>query len=417
MKKYLTIKKCRLCKSKRITKIKDLCESPLANNLARSKNESLNIRKFPLSIFFCKKCSHVQLGHIINKNLLFSNYLYMSGISEKLKTHFKKLSIEIKTKFLNKKNKNYKLLEIGSNDSTLLNHVREKNINTIGVEPASNLKKYFKNHDIFNSFFNYDTIKKIKKKYSTVDCVVANNVFAHIDKFDLVFDYLNEITHKNSIIIFEVSYLVDVINKNLIDTIYHEHLDYHKLISLQNFFKLKKFLLFNVKLVNTHGGSIRCYLIKEQKNIKINKNVQTLINYEQLNNFNSIKKYKNYFKLIEKNKIILKKKLSTYKTDQTIGYGAPAKLVTFLNLYFNDQKIINYIIDASPLKQNQYIPGFDIKILSLKKISDKKYKYVIIFAWNLYKEIIKTLEKYSNIKYFIVTIPKIKIIKNKNYAP
>ena len=414
--KYKKINKCRLCKSNRIKKIKDLCISPLANNLLNTKKESLIAEKYPLSIFFCNNCYHLQLGHIINKNLLFSKYLYTSGISNNLKKHFKKLSHEIKKNFMYDSNKNYKLLEIGSNDSTFLNYVKNKNITTIGVEPAQNLKQYFYGHDILNGFFDKKTNILIKKKYSNVDFIVANNVFAHIENLDNVFDCINEIIHENSIIIFEVSYLVDVINKNLVDTIYHEHLDYHKLISLNKFFKIKNLKLFDIKLIKSHGGSIRCYLTKSTNKIKIKKNVLNQLKYEKINNFNLITKYKKYFSKVENNRKKIEKLFESHNINEMIGYGAPAKLVTFLSLYFTNKKTLKFVIDASPLKQNKFIPGFDIKVVSKRKLLDRKYKYVVIFAWNLYKEIIINLEKYSNIKYFIVIAPNLKIIRNKNYA-
>ena len=146
-------KTCRLCGSKEINKLFTLCKSPLANNLANSVKTSIVSKKIPLVLMFCTKCNHIQLQHVVNKKHLFSNYFYMTGISNQFRIHFKKYSEKV-IKKLNKQNQ-VKVFEIGSNDCTLLDYFKKKKCITVGVEPALNLyKKTKKNHEIFNCFYN-----------------------------------------------------------------------------------------------------------------------------------------------------------------------------------------------------------------------------------------------------------------------
>ena len=144
---------CRLCESKNLIRIINLCDSPLANNLISNKAASLNAKKYPLNLMFCNKCKHVQLEHVVSSKKLYNQYLYMTGVSQQFKTHFKDYVKKVLKLF--NKSKKLKVLEIGSNDCTLLNYFKQNKCITVGVEPAKNLWKITKNnHDIFNSFYN-----------------------------------------------------------------------------------------------------------------------------------------------------------------------------------------------------------------------------------------------------------------------
>ena len=214
--KYIKKKRnCRLCNSKNLNKLFELCDSPLANNLALKKIDSLQSPKFPLNIMFCKKCYHVQLEHVVKASKLYSNYLYMTGISNKFKIHFEKYANEVIKRFKNFKN--IKILEIGSNDCTLLDFLRKKNHITVGIEPAKNLFNITKKrHTIINDFYNNKANTILKKKFNNFDLIIANNVFAHIDNFKLVFKLLKSIIHKESLIVFLFSSTkaYDVFSKN-----------------------------------------------------------------------------------------------------------------------------------------------------------------------------------------------------------
>ena len=402
-------KQCRLCESKDLTRVFKLCISPLANNLVTKKTDSLKVKKYPLNLMFCNECKHVQLEHVVNSKALYVNYLYMTGISQQFKRHFKNYVDKV-LKLFNKVHK-LQVLEIGSNDCTLLDYFKEKKCVTVGVEPAQNLWDVTKNnHDIFNSFYNSKTNSILFKKYKSFDIITANNVFAHIDDIQKVFLLLKDLMHNKSLIIFEVSYLSDVINKNLFDTIYHEHLDYHSVTPLISFFNKIDLKIIDIEKVSSHGGSIRVFVAKDTSARLIKrKKIEKLIQQEK----RIVKKsaFIKFYNKLEKEKIKLKEFFQKIQNETVYGYGASAKVVTLMNYFNLDHNNIKLIVDDSEIKQNKYIPGTQIRITSSRILNAKPPKYIIIFAWNIYKDILFKLKNYKNINYIIIPLPKFKIIK------
>jgi SAM-dependent methyltransferase len=409
MKDYKNKKLCRLCKSK-VIKVLKLNPTPLANNLEKNLKKSLNTKFYNLDLFRCVKCFHVQLGLVINENVLFNNYLYRTGISKEFLKHFDKYAADLSK---NKKIKNT-VVDIGSNDGTLLNSFLKRGFYTIGVEPARNLKKYNnKKHKIFSEFFTSKTVKKIQSLSKNIDFIIANNVFAHIDDLEKVILNCKKLMTEKTVLCFEVSYLKEVLVKNLFDTIYHEHLDYHHLRPLINFLKKKNLCLFDAKVINTHGGSVRIYVKRNNDNLMISSRLKKLIKIEDNLGLNS--KKTNIFKIFENNINHIRKdlifKIKKFKKTKIIGFGVPAKLVTlFFQLGLNEISIFN-LIDDNELKQNKFLPGTDIKIMPKKILKKKQKALIIIFAWNVALSILKRINKLYPRKFkFLIPLPKVRIL-------
>ncbi len=402
---------CRLCNSKKLSRLFNLCKTPLANNLAFNKNSSLTAKKFPLNLMICNSCKHVQLEHVVNANNLYKKYFYMSGISASFTKHFENFANELSKN--NKKTYKTKVLEIGSNDCTLLNFFKKNNCITVGIEPAKNLwikTKY--RHHIINGFYNSKINNTLKKKYGFFDIIVANNVFAHIDNLKLVFNLLKKVMHQRTIIVVEISYLLDVIKKNLFDTIYHEHLDYHSIKPINQFLKSLDLKIINIKKLNIHGGSVRLYITKTSNEFINNKKILNKLLQEEKNN-GLYKKltYKKFFKDLYNQKKNLKNFFTQYKNYKIYGYGAPAKAVTLINFFQLNHNNINLLVDDSKIKQKKYIPGTEIKIYDAKVLESSPPDIIMILAWNVYEDIIKKIKKYKKIKFAIVPLPKFKVIK------
>tara|TARA_Y100000590_G_scaffold300349_1_gene338637 strand:- start:563 stop:1765 length:1203 start_codon:yes stop_codon:yes gene_type:complete len=399
-----------LCSGKKLEKAFELCHSPLANNLAKNYKESINSKFFPLNLMFCKDCYHVQLEHVVEAKKLYKNYLYLTGISQKFREHFRNYAKKVLKRF---KNNNLNVLEIGSNDCTLLNYFKEKKCNTVGIEPAKNIyKKFNKQHHIINDFYNLKTNKILKKRYNKFDLVLANNVFAHIDDLRHIFILLKSIIHDESIIIFEVSYLLDVLKSKLFDTIYHEHLDYHSLLPLFSFFKKLNLKIIDVEKVPSHGGSIRVYVTKKiSKKVTKKDNINKFIQKEADYKLKNIQTYIRFHSELINQKLRLKKFFSKLENEVVYGYGAPAKAVTLINFFELNSSNINLIVDDSKLKQKKYIPGTKIKIYNSNILNKKPPKFIVILAWNLYQDILIKLKKYNKIQYAIIPLPKFKIVK------
>ena len=372
--------KCRLCESKSLESLFLLNSTPLANNLLKIYKKKPG--KFPLELKKCKSCLHIQLSVVVNSNKLFKNYNYITSISNTFVKHFNQYS-----KFISKdliKKKKFKILDIGSNDALFLKQF-PKPITKIAVEPAKNLNIYYKNDiHLYNDFFSLKVINKIKKRYNYVDVVTANNVFAHISSLKNITSNIYSILKDDGFFIFEVSYFPYMLKSFSFDNVYHEHISYHTLSPLIIFLKKFNFLVKKIIFVNTHGGSIRVVCQKKQTLPKISKNIIKILQNEKIfykNLINKISKLNNHIFNLGLNikKIISKEKF--------IGYGCPAKAMTFIYNINLPYENMPYIIDDNELKQNKYIPGYNIKVINKKHINKNSFKYVLIFSWNVYSDI------------------------------
>jgi 2-polyprenyl-3-methyl-5-hydroxy-6-metoxy-1,4-benzoquinol methylase len=383
---------CRLCNKRNLSTVIDLKKTPLANSFLKISELKRKEKFYPLKVNFCKNCSHLQLSHTVNAKNMFDDYLYLTNTSKQNRDHFKNYANKIK-KLIEKK-KHPSILDIASNDGTFLKFFNKKRYFRLGVDPAKNLSKFSKKLDInlISDYFTYRNSKKIKKKFGIFDVITANHVCAHVTNLFDFFKGVKNILSKAGIFSFEVSYLGSVIKKKTFDTIYHEHADYHSLKPLIKFVKMFDLEIFNFELVKAQGGSIRLYAChKGSKKInskKIEKQILKEKNKLKLFDIKTFYKYEKDILKIKKKLIILLKKLKN-KKKSIVGYGAAAKTTTLLNYFKIDNKIIDFIVDDNPLKQNRYTPGTHIPILSSKNIYKKKIDYIIILAWNYASHIIK----------------------------
>ena len=410
---FILRRRCVLCNSTKLKKVLNFKKTPLANSYVSYPGVKEKI--FPLICVLCSDCKHLQLQHLIKPELLFEDYMYVSGTSPVLVKHFENYFKKIKKTISLNKSKD-KILDIACNDGTFLKFfVKDKFKNVVGIEPAKNLRHLnkAKKIDINTSFFNLKNSYFYKKKYKNFKVITANNVFAHVpDLRDFALGVKN-ILAKDGLFIFEVSYLKNVIEKLTFDTIYHEHMSYHSLTPLIKFFKSLGMKLVNFDLVEAQGGSIRVYVGHE--NLSENKvKISNQVLIEKKMGILKENLYRKYFRRI----ISQKKKINKLierdilkKNKILIGYGAPAKVTTLSYAFNLGKKHIKYIVDDNDLKQDKYTPGKNIKIIKFENLKSVKFDFIIILAWNFADPIIKKLNKTFKNRNFkiIVPFPKLKI--------
>ena len=381
---------CRVCKNLYLKRVVSFGLMPLANNLENRVNK--NTKKYPLELNYCERCSNCQLSYVVNPKKLFSNYLYTSSTSKKFKEHF----IDAAKKYIKKLNLNKKsrIIDIGSNDGIALKPFLDLGYkNVLGVEPAANLVKLSNKNKIktINSFFDEKVLTRIKYK---VDLILASNVFAHSDDIDEMVNNVEKILKPNGTLIIEIQYLINTLIDCTFDNIYHEHVNYWCLHSLKKYFENFNFTIVDAEKIKTHGGSLRVFVKKNKKKIKINNRVNDILKEEKnigIFNFNIFENFKNQIEKI-KNNTIKNIKTLKLKYNKIYGFGAPAKATTALN-YFNIANYFNGIIEDNNLKHNKYIPGTNLKIYSSKNI--KKIDCLIVLAWNFFNEIKNANNKLS----------------------
>jgi len=411
---YIKNKSCRLCNSLKIKNMFNLQSTPPANSYR--KNISIKNKKYPLNVFLCLDCKHLQLVNIINPKILFSNYLYSSGVSNVYLKHLKDYSKDLIRKYRLNQYKD-SICDIGSNDGSFLKFFNRIGYKVLGIEPSCNLAKIANNAGIktINDFLGKKFVNSNKKLIKKFKIITANHVFAHLSNINNFTSAVYKLLRDDGIFIFEVGYLIDVIENKYFDTIYHEHLDFHHLHPLIKFFKIKDMKIVDVKRTNTQGGSIRIHVVKNINNkIKLEyNNIKQILNLENKRKLSIIKTYKLFFRDIQKQKNnflkLLKDKQLVDKT--IIGYGASAKATTLLFYYEIPEDIIKIIIDDSKIKENYFMPGYDIQIKSFNFLHKFNFDYIIIFAWNFNKPIIDKLKTIKNKKFKVILLfPVVKLL-------
>ena len=386
----------------------DLGEQPPANSfIDQSELNSLE-PKFPLRLFWCPNCFLVQLLDIEDKEYLFKNYLYMTSASKPIVEHFIKYAKDVYEEFLQGKDDPF-VVEIGSNDGSLLTEFKKLGTSILGIEPATNLANLANQSDITttNTFFSSKVGKEItRSRNATV--VVANNVIGHVEDLQDLMEGIRILIGNKGIFIFEVPHLIDLIKKLEFDTIYHEHLSYFSLLPIMNLTNQYGLEIFDVKKQSVHGGTIRVF-ISQKNSFKVKDSVKHFLDEEHRFGLDNIEIYRNFSVKVAEFKRKLKTELEIIKKENKsiFGYGAPAKGNVLLNYCDIDTNFLDYIIDTTPLKQGKYTPGTHIPIFSPEKILDKGTGNIaLLLAWNYESEI---LEKEKQFREkggkFLIPIP------------
>ena len=410
---YSKRKNCRLCNSEKLCQCFKLEPTPPANAFVKKEHLDEPQTTFPLDVYFCENCYHVQLLDIVDPKELFENYVYVSGTSSTFVNHFEEYSKFIIKNYLS--GDSSFVVDIGSNDGTLLQFFKKNGCHILGVDPAKKIANDATKNGIetLPLFFDDKVSKIIQDKYGSADVITANNVFAHIDNLTgFITNVRNLLTH-NGIFSFEVSYLADVIQKTLFDMTYHEHLSYHSVLSLVPFFESHDMELIEAIRVDIHGGSLRGIVQLKNGPYKVGESVKNAIKIEKELRLDKADTFQKFATDINEIKNKFQSLIIKLKQDgNTIAaYGAPAKATTLLYHFGIDSSTIDFIVDDSALKQGLYSPGKHIPILSPEAIYQKKPNYLIILAWNFTEEILKKHAKYKNeIGHFIVPLPTLMVI-------
>lgn len=400
---------CRICDSDDFIKILDFDEMPLANAFLREENLEQEEKKLPLAVYFCKNCKLLQLLDVVNPEILFRNYDYLTSASKPLVEHFEKMANEIADNFI--ESNNDLVVEIGGNDGVLLNAIKHR-CRILNIEPAQNILGILKQKEIetINEFFNVELAKKILEAYGSAQIIVANNVMAHIDDIKNVFEGIKTLISDNGVFVFEVHWVGNLIGDGGFDQIYHEHLSYYSLHALINLVKQFNLNIFDIELVPIHGQSMRVFV---SKNFDVRNSIQEFLQKEKelgLDNHNTFMKFSEKVGILKEKLMNLLVSLKK-ENKKIIGYGAPAKGNTLLNYFGINNSILDFIIDTTPFKQGLYTPGTRIPIYAPEKLLKEKIDYALLLAWN-YADAILEKEKELRNKglKFIIPIPEVRII-------
>ena len=406
---YKRIYKCHISGSENLEMILSLGLIPPVNQMTKINQKPKEQIFFPTEIYYSPVSKLVQLGITVDQKILFpKEYPYTSSTTKILRENFSELSEEVFSNF--KISEEDLVIDIGSNDGNLLSNFKNYT-RVLGITPEDIGKIAIeKGIPTILQYFSKDLSKNIIKKYGKAKIVTATNVFAHIDNIDEVLHSIYNLLENDGIFISESHYLQTLVEQNQYDTIYHEHLRYYSLSSLEYLFNKHGMEIIRAKKINTHGGSIRVYATKKGK-YKIDNAFKELINIEKKELY-----YEGLFSF--KNRVI-ESKLKLYSLLNEInsqgfniyGISAPSRATTLVNYLGIRKDIIDCIleIDGSQ-KINHFLPGTDIPIYNEKKLFIDQPKYAFILSWHIAEEIMNNLRKNGFKGKFIIPLPEPKIL-------
>lgn len=405
--------KCRHCDYSLEQILIDLGECPPSNSYILNKKFCSKEKKFPLIVYICNKCWLVQTLDTVNRKELFSDdYSYLSSYSKTWLDHVSIYSNEIIEKLM--LSKKSLVIEIASNDGSLLENFKYKNIPCFGIEPTNSSAEIAlsKGIPVYKEFFSSKFAKKLSKTNKTADLIIANNVLAHVPDINDFLKGFEYILKKNGTVTFEFPYLIKMIETYQFDTIYHEHFSYLSFSTCVKILSENNLEVYDVEEISTHGGSLRIYAQRKGDEKKIKPSVYNLIKSEtKLGVFTRIF----YADFSYKSKIIRDKLLIFLqevkrKNKKVIGYGAAAKGNTLLNFAKIDRNLLDYVVDKNPMKYGKLLPGSHIPIVKEEEILTDKPDYVIILPWNIKNEVMVQLNYIKSWGgKFVVFQPKMEI--------
>ena len=406
------ITKCQICSSKNLVTIMSLGDQPLANSLLKSPENGNIIKKFPINIVRCQDCTLLQIDYVVNQSDVYHlDYPYLPGITSTVDKEQKELSDDLYKKLDLKKDD--LVVDIGSNDGSLLKYFKEKGLKILGVEPTNIAKIANKNGiDTIQSFFNKSTSEKIIKKQGKAKLITSTNVFAHMSTLGDVMEGITKLLDKDGYYAFENHYIMEILSKVQYDTFYHEHLRTYSLISLITLFEMYNLYLFDAQIVTRYGGSIRCIVSKQEK--QKTQRLLDLIENEKIKLVDNCEETYSFFKQrVEKSKKDLMEILIELKSSgkKIVAKSCPARAVVLLSYCGINNKHIDYIAEQpTSLKLDYFIPGTNLKILNDDELKKNEPDYILLLAWHLSQPIIQKWKKKGLKSKFIIPLPEVKIL-------
>tara|TARA_B110000977_G_C11073753_1_gene490425 strand:- start:682 stop:1872 length:1191 start_codon:yes stop_codon:yes gene_type:complete len=390
--------KCKIT-NKDINPFMSFGKMPIANGFIK-KEDFINEFFFEMEVGFSEELSLFQLNdHPKPESMFNANYPFYTGSSEYMKKHFKEFSNYIKSEHLNS---NSKIIEIGSNDGTLLKNFIDNKENILGFEPSKNVadKAISEGIPTLNEFFNYENASKLKNFVGKTDVIFASNCICHIPNLKDLIESIDKLLTKKGTFIFEEPYLGSMFNKVSYDQIYDEHIYMFSVSSVKKIFDLYNFELINVLPQETHGGSMR-YIIKRKNQSSSTNQLKSILENEKYTKIDTLESCLNFKKNCELSKENIVKKINKLKSEdkKICGYAATSKSTTILNYCKIDGTSIDYICDTTPEKIGKFTPGMHIPVVDMKHFYNEIPNAVYLFGWNHKDEIFKK-EKNFNGEWF-----------------
>lgn len=405
---------CRLCGSTRFDLVLPILPSAIGDAFVSKKQaEQEEQGVYPLDVYLCLDCGHLQNLDVVDPEILFRNYTYRTSVSIGLVEHFRNYAATVVHDLGLARDS--LVVEIGSNDGSLLNAFKAHSLRVIGVDPARSIAAAAAAEGIptLPEFFTSAIAETIRSEHGPSALVCANNVFAHADNLSDIVDGIGKLLAPDGAFVFEVSYAPDIVDRFVFDTIYHEHVSHHSLIPLETFFNRFGMSLFDVERVPSKGGSIRGFAQRKSTGQRPKtERLLALFAEERRRGITEPEVYRDFFQALEQRKrtVIdyLDKAIAAGKT--VAGYGASTTTTTLL-YHFELGSRIKFIVDDNPIKHNTLSPGRHIPVLPSSELYGRRPEIVVTLAWMYANDIVGRHQRFLREGgEFLIPLPNVRIV-------
>ena len=401
---------CRLCDSRHLTLAVPLAPSAIADAYLPPELAESSRTRYPLDLYLCRECGHVQLLDVVSADLLFREYTFRTSSSTGLVDHFRNYAEEVRQ--LATPGPDPLVVEIGSNDGSLLRFFQSHGYRTIGIDPAQRIAAEATAGGVqtMPEFFTSELAARLVARHGAATIVAANNVFAHIDQLGDVADGVRKLLSPDGLFVFEVSYLVDIVERLLFDTVYHEHLCYHSVKPLVRFLASHGLSLTDVRRIPAKGGSIRCYVHRADAELPPKSTVAQLLDLEKAQGMDQLATFQRFTaEIAELNEQVLAAIRSLRSPQSRVaGFGASATVTTLLH-QFGLAEHLEFLVDDNTAKWGLLSPGHHLQVRSPPALNEG-IGGVVVLAWPYASQI---MERHRWFREqggrFVVPLPKVQV--------
>jgi len=399
---------CQNCGHRPLAHVLDFGHHPPCDSLLRPAQLTKPETFYPLDLYRCEQCGLVQINHAVDpKELFYEEYPYMTGITGALKSNFDAMagkvieSLRIQPGSL--------VVDIGSNDGTILQGFKTRGMRALGVEPTG-IAKIANSRGIttLQTFFSQDVAQDVLKKEGPASLITAANVFAHVANLGPCLRGIHALLADNGTFISESHYLLDLIDTLQYDTIYHEHLRFYSIKPMQDMMRRFGFSVVDVERIPNHGGSIRVYAVKGTEG-KPSERMQELVKQEEAYGLYNPALYVKFKQRVEQSKWKLMHVLTDLKLKghRIVGIGSPGRSSTVMNYCGIGPDYLDYTAEqASSLKVGLFTPGTHVPVVDEKKLFEDQPDYALVLAWHLGDTIPRKLRNKGLKSKFIMPLPE-----------
>lgn len=377
---------CRVCDSRDLEPAIDLGLQPWCNHFLQPE-EAGREPFYPLRVVHCAQCKAAQLDFTVRKEILFGDHTYLSGITRTLTDHFGNVARQVDASFM-KDRGSKSVLDIGSNDGTQLKHYKALGYSVLGVESSKSTAAIANQNGIetLQSFFNAEVARSLNRKF---DVINASGVFFHLEELHSVTDGIRECLKDDGVFVVQFLYMKQIIENLAFDQIYHEHLLYYNLETIQKLLQRHGLTMFDAYLSPIHGGSIIGFAT-HAGSAAVSSRLENMLAAEKASGCNELETYKRFAADVERKKQESLKFLDTHRArgKQIFGFGAPVKGNTLLNYFGIGPDLLDCLVEKNHLRKGLVSPGMHIPVALEEEISEPPDTYYVL-AWNFKDEILQ----------------------------